>query len=517
MISQRLWLLPPISVLVVLHTVLVLVGLTASNLFAQSSGESSPYGSEYDSGYGNESGAPPPPPPPPKANLTTGRTPMSLYQLIQPNWNPLRQEIARVLAPSTTPAIPPMVGPLLRNEANVAFRYGNLPLARELYFGFLANGTEDANEDLEKLKFSRYFSRPAWQLRWGVSVGVHGDTDVDNFAPIQPDGADNGMNGMEMANSYDSSGLYDSSDDPGMSSSQGSSVDSGYESQSNGMSSSSEQGGYPQLDSNGRPIDPSASVNVAPKAQMTDPTISARFEEMMGYVATTVSEGMQTRMASGQFGEAFAGIEPEVTDQGDMVDGEYVEPREPRMWIPSVVYLGEGSSQEMSKAAAMQRIELLLHFDVAMKNVRNSTPQNATRVKVIDGRSGRTLITSDQMDNREVLKMLQNKRGTVESYVNDALEKFWSVLDSKLSVEPFPTLPPASARGRVTGVLGDPTFSLLRKLAEIQYMGKKKWLTEDEVEQAYSIAAGSDGMRILYGSESEAISVIHEIVKRSAK
>ena len=479
------------------------------------------YESEYDDGgYDSEMGTTPAKP---AANLTTGPTPMSIFQLIQPDWKPLRQEIARVLAPSATPSTPPITGPQLRNEANVAMRYGNLPLARDLYFGFLARGGEESKEDLNSLKFSNYFRRPVWQIRWGVSLGLHGDTDVTDFAPIKADAAAGmgGMDsGMEMSSDYESDS-FNGEGGPGSSSvaelSGSPSSSSSYDDYENmEMDSGSSSQGAPRYDSNGRLISPNAAAAAAPQAQMTDPNISDRFEELMGYVATTVKESMQTRMASGQFGLALANVDLEATDQGDTVEGEYVQPSEPRMWISNVVYLGEGSTQEMSKAAATQGMELLLHFDVGLKEVRNSTPQNSTRVKVIDGRSGRTLITSSEMDNRELQRLLQTKRATAESYVNGALEKFWSVLDSKLSVEPFPKLTPEVARRRVTGVLGDSSFTLLRKLAEIQYMGAQGWLTAEEVEQAYAIAAGSDGMTILYGSPTDAISTVHDIAKRSA-
>ncbi|WP_146394100.1 hypothetical protein [Allorhodopirellula solitaria] len=482
---------------------------------------STPYGSEgggygEGSGYGSESG---PAASGPEANLTTGPTPMSLYQLVQPEWTPLRQQLARVMQPPTTPPTPPMVGPLLRNEANVAYRYGNLPLARELYFGFLARGGVDSQEDLNSLKFSAYFRRPVWQLRWGASIGLHGDTEVTDYAPIRADGKTPGgmgeMAGMgEMSSSYESEMMGPNSGlgpegGPGSSSMDSMSP---YEQRMDAVGGPGSSG-TPQYDRDGRMIDPSASVAAAPEAQMTDPSVGERMEELMGYVATVVTEGMKTRMASGQFGAAFANLDPDAKDQGDTVAGDYVQPSDPRMWIPSVVYLGEGSTQEMSKAAAEQNIELLLHFDVSMKTVRNSSPQNSTRVKVIDGRSGRTLITSDEMDNRELQRLLQTKRATAESYVNDALEKFWSVLDSKLSLRDFPTLTPAQSRARVTGVLGDSTFSLLRKLAEIRYMGNQGWLTEDEMEQAFAIAASNDGMTILYGSQADAVTAIHEIAQ----
>lgn len=533
--------------------VTLLLGLIIAPAFAQDSSPSSGSSlgpSGYESGgYGSEPGSNAEQ----AANLTTGPTPMSMFQLIQPDWKPLQQEFVRVMTPSTAPAAPPTVGPQLRNEANVAFRYGNLPLASELYYGFLAQGTQDATEDLQSLKFSHYFRRPVWQLRWAVSLGLHGDTDVTDFAPIRAETDAIGGRGTAMESAMDMStpsGLdpYDSRPDdssgaPGTSGTPGSSRGAGMSSSdapspgppSPGMETPAPSGSYdamqggpmgvdrgrgavgpPRYDSSGRLIAPNPSAAAAPEPQMTDPAIAERFDELMGYVGTAVTEGMQTRIAGGQFGAAFANVDPDATDQGNTVDGDYVQASDARMWIPRIVFLGEGSSQEMSKAAAEQSVELLLHFDVNLKNVRNSTPQNSTRVKVIDGRSGRTLVTSAAMDNRELQRLLQTKRETAESYVNGALEKFWSILDSRLSVQTFPELTPEVSRRRVTGVLAEPTFSLLRKLAEIQYMGHQGWLTADEVEEAYAIAAGNEGMTILYGSPSEATDLIHEIAKRAA-
>jgi hypothetical protein len=444
----------------------------------------------------------------PEPNVTTGPTPMGLFQLVQPSWGPLREELAKLMVPSTVPTKPLLMGPTLRNEATVAFRYGNLKLARELYYGFLARGGKAATEDLQELKFSGHFRRPVWQLRWGVSMGVHGDTAVAGFSPIRVGGGTDAPNGQQVDGFGDSAMSDPGVSDPRMS------PDS--RSDSSDIREEGMEDGSSDLDSFGQPIDRNAAVAAAPEAQITDESIQMRFEEVMGSVATTLAEGMKTRFERGQFGPAFANVDPESTEQGDTVGGEFVSPSEPRMWIPNVVYLGEESSDETVKIAAKAGLDLLLRFDVAIKEMRNSMPQNLTRVRVVDVRDGKPLVMSGAMDNREVAKAVAANRGSAEKHIADALEKFWPIMDSKLSVIPFPKLTPEVARRRVTGVIGDASYTLLHKLAEIRYLHSQGYLSDEELEQAFAIAGESDAMTILYGSDALAIETIRELAMRQA-
>ncbi|MBB3205609.1 hypothetical protein FHS27_001413 [Rhodopirellula rubra] len=512
MITPLINLRPP-RIVVVLIAVAVVLFVTPVVGSAQD--PSNPYPDGDPSGYGfDENGGGPPvdkdalPP----ANLTTGPTPMAVWQLVQPDWRPLRQEIDQLVAASKMPVPPRVEGPTLRNEAHVAFRYGHLPLAHELFFAHVALADEQALEDLKKLQFCAYFRRPVWALRWGVSIGLHGDTDVTSYSPIRIDGSSDGR-GMGMDEF--GGGMEDFDDPrgggrrPGERPGQGPPDDMMMDEEM--MMEEEMMMGYD--DEFGRSGERgTAKVEASiPDPQVTDPAITERFDDLMGAVASTVAEGMRSRIEKGQFGHALTEVDPEAKDQGYMVGGESVPQAETRMWIPGVVYLGEGSIQEMSKAAVQANIELLLHFDVALKEVRGGTTQNLTRVKVLDCKNGKTVVLSGAMDSREVQRLQQTNRGTAESHLTEALEKFWSIIDSKIAVTPFPQLTPEVARRRVTGLLADSSLSPLRKLAEIRFLGVSGWLTEEEVEQAFDIAIGADGMTVLYGSPADAIEILREL------
>ncbi|WP_201767243.1 hypothetical protein [Rhodopirellula sallentina] len=518
----------------------------APTAFAQDPGLG-PYGGGPPPGYGPD-GEPQAADPNalPPANLTTGPTPAAVWQLTQPDWQPLFQEIGRLAEAVKVPAPPRPEGPTLRNEAHVAYRYGHLELARELFFAHAALADTQAVEDLKKLRFCAYYRRPVWSLRWGVSIGLHGDTHVTDYAPIRLSGQSGrgGMNnfdgGMDEFDSPDFGGRGGPGDPgfggrggpPGMGPDgmgppgvgrDGMGPDGmgpggpGFDGPPDDlmmeeeMMGAGEFGG--QFGGPGRGGSRRAAISI-PEPQVTDPQVTERFDELMGAVASTVADGMRSRIEAGQFGNALVSVDPDAKNQGYQIGGEGVPQAERRMWIPGVVYLGEGSIQQMSKAAVDANVELLLHFDVALKEVRGGSTQNITRVKIVDCVNGKTVVLSGAMDSREVQRLQQANRGTVDSYLSEALEKFWGILDSRFTVIDFPSLTPEVARRRVASLLGDNSLSTLRKLAEIRFLGLSGWLTEEEVEQAFDIAVGSDGMTILYGAPTDAIRTLREIALR---
>jgi hypothetical protein len=76
----------------------------------------------------------------------------------------------------------------------------------------------------------------------------------------------------------------------------------------------------------------------------------------------------------------------------------------------------------------------------------------------------------------------------------------------------LPALSPEVARKRVAQVLGDSTMTPLRKLAEIRYYAYRGWLTDEELEQAFEITGGVEAMKLLHGSDSQAIEAVHKMV-----
>lgn len=467
----------------------------------------------------------------------TAPSPVVLWQMSQPNFSALREELARLAQPSTAPAAPIKTGPVLRNEAHVAFRYGNLPVARELFFGHLALGGEAAKRDLDTVLFSAQFRRPAWHIRWGLAIGLAGDTEVTDFDPIAANmstsmGGGMGMDGMGM----DDMGMDDMGmDGMGM---DGMGMDGmGMESnmpngsgRDNMMGMDGMMGDEMGMDGMGMDgmgmdemgMDGGSGMRhrkepefQAPEPRPLDPAVAERLRELSGMVGDRLTEGLRSRIQEGRFGRALTDVNDSDPTQGYTVGGEIISPSDTPMWIPGVAFVGEGGTREMTETAAKDGIELLLYVVVSVKQSRTGDVQNICRAKIIDCKTGKTLIASGGMDNREVKRLLATKRGTPEAHIDEQLETFWKIVDSRLVLSPLPTLSPEVSRKRITQLMSDPSYSKLRKLAEVRLLHHKGWVTDEELERAFEIIAGADGVKILYAPLSESIPLVHELVRYS--
>lgn len=458
------------------------------------------------------SGSTEPAAPAPIPLTPTESSPVVLWQMVRPDFSSVLDQLRGLSEPSTLPDTPISTGPKLRNEAHVAFRYGNLPLARELFFGHLALGEESAAADLQSIQFSQYYRRPAWHLRWGLAIGVTGDTEASGFDPITA-GTGNGAGGgvgpggmepgaMEMA--METEGMEESSM-PELASEETAMMEME-------MEMAMEMGGLDEGMGRTRPSTPAVAI---PEASIADESIDARLTELTGLVGETLAEGMSKRVAEGAFGAALTDVAEEAPNQGYTVGGDSVSPSEMRMWVPGVVYIGEGSSREMTELAAKENIELLLYVVVSLKVSRLEEVQNITRAKIIDCKSGKTLVASGAMDNRDVKRLVAANRGTPETHVSEQLETFWEIIDSRLKLSPFPNLTPDISRRRVSQLIADPKLTELRKMAEVRLFHQKGWLTDQELELAFEIIAGSDGTKILHGPKSESIPIIRQMVNNS--
>ena len=69
-----------------------------------------------------------------------------------------------------------VTGPVLNTEAQTSYQSGNYPLALQLYFAHMVTEYQDAQVPLKTVKFSQYLKRPVWNIKWGVSYAVRGDS-----------------------------------------------------------------------------------------------------------------------------------------------------------------------------------------------------------------------------------------------------------------------------------------------------------------------------------------------------
>ncbi|EKK01939.1 hypothetical protein RBSH_02785 [Rhodopirellula baltica SH28] len=478
-------------------------------------GMGDPYGeSGYGSGYGGQSNS--------RGGGDLKPSPTVMLEVFQLDWSPLAERVQQVLTSASTSQQPVALGPVLRNEAHVAYRYGNLPLALQLFHGFIARGSDAAEQQMDQIKFSKHFRKPLWHLRVGVSLGVHGDSSTTDPSPITDSGTSRGMGNGEMGMGMDS-GMMD------MEMEMANSMQGMEDAMREGMAGMEEEMGMGGMDMyeedmgmagmgmsgmgmSGRGRRDRAAASLVPKAEMTDSEVSARMEKFLGLVADTVKNGLSKRISDGKFGHALVDVEAESTTQGHTVNGETVDEAPQSMWIPSVLFVGEGNSRDTIKTAHYLELDLLFHFDVGLKENRMGAVSNISRVKVMDARTGKTLVSSGAMDNTEVERITRVGRGSPAVYVDEQMKSLWAVVDERLTLSDLPTLSPEVARKRVAQVLGDRSMTPLRKLAEIRYYGYRGWLTPDEVEQAFEITGGPDAMKVLHGSESQAIEAIHKLV-----
>ena len=478
-------------------------------------GMGDPYGeSGYGSGYGGQSNS--------RGGGDLKPSPTVMLEVFQLDWSPLAERVQQVLTSASTSQQPVALGPVLRNEAHVAYRFGNLPLALQLFHGFIARGSDAAEQQMDQIKFSKHFRKPLWHLRVGVSLGVHGDSSTTDPSPITDSGTSRGMGNGEMGMGMDS-GMMD------MEMEMANSMQGMNEGMREGMAGMEEEMGMggmdmyeedmgmagmgmPGMGMSGRGRRNQAAASMVPKAEMTDSEVNSRMEKFLGLVADTVKTGLSKRISDGKFGHALVDVEAESTTQGHTVNGETVDEAPQSMWIPSVLFVGEGNSRDTIKTAHNLELDLLFHFDVGLKENRMGAVSNISRVKVMDARNGKTLVSSAAMDNTEVERMTRVGRGSPSAYVDEQLKSLWAVVDERLTLSDLPTLSPEVARKRVAQVLGDRSMTPLRKLAEIRYYGYRGWLTPDEVEQAFEITGGPEAMKVLHGSESQAIEAIHKLV-----
>ncbi len=418
-----------------------------------------------------------------------------------------------LLAPTAGAQMPK--GPILLGQASEAFSRGHQKLAMDLYFGHMVAEFEDAGPAFKAIKYAKALRRPVWQVRWGVSISTKLDG-VSEPKPLTADSRPANNSGFD-GGGFDSGGIEDGGLDGG------------------GMESGRER-------SSGRSSSPGSDLPGV--AQVNAGEV---LENNMGLVATMFAEQFSSRFQGGAFGSALPSMTPppaeapanavgagngdpgyddmsgydgaldgmgELGEGGSGLGGAR-KPAEPApslapapitpgsdslpIWIPGIVFVGEGQSTVTLQAAKEAGIELLVHFDVIAKP-RGTETQNISRCKVFHVGTGKTLIsTSKGIDSMEAMQLARAGRGTNSDYVTEQMLNIWAYIDRELSVMELPQLTPAAAKTRVGMIVTSPPRERLQALAEIRMFQAAGLLTPEDVMLAFDLVAGDDAMELLYG------------------
>lgn len=432
-------------------------------------------------------------------------------------------------------------GPVLRNEAEQSFLAGNESMALELMFGHMATEYEDALVSLQSVKFSPLLRRPTWNIRWGVSMYVRGD-DTDDPKPIREGatpvrslasrGGRGGDGNGAARGMQDFSGMMMNNDDMTRGG------DFGAQMQSQMMGG---MGGPTRQAGRSEPSAPEAPK--IPDRTMLSEEAQASLDKTLGLVASVVREEFNKRFQNGDFGPIFSGLAPTVDLDDDRRDTtppvsgspssmsavlndaltEAGDPIHP-MWQAGVVYLGQGNSDEMLVAAKKANLDLVLHFDVVLKEGRNDTVQNVSRLRLLhvnapvdsQGRSKTILVTSKSMDSNEAEQFAGAGRMDEREYVDEQLSGVFSIIDRDIKVIDLPPISAETAKRRIATIMSGPEASSLRTLAEIRLYQARGLLSEPEVAAAFEIIGGSDGLLLLFGPTADRVEAARRWAVKSA-
>ncbi len=428
-----------------------------------------------------------------------------------------------LLAPTQGAQLPK--GPILLGQASEAFSRGHQKLAMDLYFGHMVAEFEDAGPAFKAVKYAKALRRPVWQVRWGVSIS----TKLDGVSEAKPLTADS----RPANNGFDSGGLDSGGFEGG--GSEGGGMEGG------GMESGRE--GFPGMRS--------SAQNALPV--VAEVNAGEILENNMGLVATMFAEQFSSRFQNGAFGSALPSMapppvevpanalaagnsdsgyddmssyDPSMEGMGEagrgpdgMGPGGAGKPADPLlslapppvtpgadalpMWIPGIVFVGEGQSTVTLQSAKEAGIELLVHFDVIAK-ARGTETQNISRCKVFQVSTGKTLIsTSKGIDSLEATQLVRAGRSTNTDYVTEQMLNIWAYIDRDLSATALPQLTPAAAKVRVGMIVTSPPRERLQALAEIRMFEAAGLLPPEDVALAFDLVAGDDAMELLYGPVSD--------------
>lgn len=464
-------------------------------------------------------------------------------------------------------------GPILKKEAEDAFRAGHYPMALELMFAHMATEYDEASFDLQNVKFSTLLKRPIWNIRWGVSIAVRGD-DVEDNSPIK-EGAKpaGGLAGGGNRGAYGGAGGFGGAIDFGgddeamgrddyaggegqMEMEMEGEMDGfgapGFPGGPGGMSMPGGPGGMSMPGGFGMPGGANPSPNLAavsiPERQMLSDAAKAELKDYLGLVETVIAEEFEKRFSQGNFGGLFttvsapAEVEVPTNNQFNRNAAAAVsngpsmslelndalldagDPLQP-MWLPGIAYIGQVESSDVAISIANEiQLDLILHFDISLKQIREGLVQNVSRCRLLhvsptadaQGRKRHLLITSKGMDNLESQQLAASDRKTEREYIDEQMSSLWALIDRDIKVIDLPSLSADVAKRRIANLLSGPSSQSLRTLAEARYYQSLNLISEAEVEQLFHIAAGEDGLVLLHGPRDEQLKVSRQLAVQAA-
>lgn len=417
--------------------------------------------------------------------------------------------------------------PNLAEQAAIAFHFGDQRRALALFQAHLIANRDSAAQGLDQIRYNPLGRQPSWAIRVGVSLHARvADSLIEDPQPIRDDDVATTPNNRQGGMAY------------------GGNRPRGRAGQMAGGSAAMESGAAiveaaGMMDASGAmaagsPIEPgsegmmSADGTMMPGggrntklAPAVNPAIAAAeaaqksLDDHLGIIADLVKSQLSARFAGGKFGVVL----PELANQGKTLGDKLLASGTTipmgasgsvMMWVPGVDYLGTGDANSMITKCRENEIDVLLHFDVIIKETRGE-PQYDARCRLINCASGENISVSKAINKRDVL--LAARKRTNAQVVAELMQPVFDGLDAKVFVMPMPPLQPQHAVARIDSLLAKPVVVRPDNLAEIAMFHHKRLIDDQQFEQAMFFAAGEDGLRLLYGTTEERSELVDRFVR----
>ena len=436
------------------------------------------------------------------------------------------------LASLTNPEAAPPVqsGPVLINDATVAYAKGDYPVAMKLYFGHIVAEFDKAGNQLQMVKYSPLMKRPTWKLRWGISYAVRGDT--TDPQPIQetasrsrPTGQ-GGFGGDDMDMDMEMEMEMEMGDGRGP------------RGRGRGQNGMSEEDMEMEMDmemdmdmemememmgggagSRRRTAPPAGPPTTAARLASIERTmLSGEAEQELvttvGQVASIIGAEFDKRYAEGAFGRAMTDV-TEDSGSPETVSEGFVELLESSadpmpLWRPGIQFVGQGDSDNNTLLARKGNLDLMIHLDVLLKPLRGEYVQNICRCRLIHVPTGKSLGISGKIDSLEFAQKSRTKGFSSKDYIDEQLSGFFDIIDRQAITTDFPPLTREIAKRRVGMLLASGGGKNLRTLAEVRLFQSQQLLDEEDVMTAFDIVGGEEAMQLIFASEPERLRIVRK-------
>jgi len=279
----------------------------------------------------------------------------------------------------------------------------------------------------------------------------------------------------------------------------------------------------------GRPAarpNPVADTAARPQRSMLSAQADETLQEPLGLVAEIAAESFDKRFKQGAFGSLFTSVTAPavappttqqtgfgnrtvpvaspVTTSNDLEEVLVNVPQPLPMWKPGIVFVGQNvDSDELLAQARATGLDLLMHFDVVLKEGRDGQVSNLSRCRLLRVSSGKSLGVSKSFDSNEAANFAAAGRMNEREYVEEQFSNFWGIVDREVTVQPMPPLKAAAAQSRIASLLSSADSNSLRTLAEVRLFQSAGLITDEEAELAFHIVGGSDGLVMMHGPREQ--------------